>query len=219
MKDMFKGIVFDLDGTLVDSLSVTFDAFNHGMMSQGCRKHTPEEIMRYFGTGESEIFVKLIGPEKAPRAYTAARDYLDAHLGKIPLHDGVGEILEELKSRSVPLAIFTGRSWMTTELILKYHGILDRFITVIAHDHVKSPKPSPEGLHLALAPMKLAPSEVFFVGDSDVDILAAHAAGSTGVAALWDLLANPKKLEHSKPHHWARKPLEILDYWEQITRS
>jgi HAD superfamily hydrolase (TIGR01509 family) len=215
---MIKGIVFDLDGTLVDSLSVTFDAFNHGITSQGGRKHTPEEIMRYFGTGEGEIFAKLIGQDKAPQAYSAARDYMDAHMGRIPLHEGVGELLDELKSRSVPLSIFTGRSWPTTELILKHHGLLDRFIKVIAHDHVNSPKPSPEGLHLAVNSMKLNPSEVLFIGDSDVDILAAHAAGSTGVAVLWDLLVNKEKLEISKPHHWAGKPLELLTLWEQVTR-
>lgn len=213
---MFKGIVFDLDGTLVNSLAATFDAFNYGITQMGGKKHTPAEIMAYFGQGEDKIFTQIVGPEKAKAAYAACIAYTDQNMGQIPLHDGVDEILEKLKSASTPISICTGRSWATTEMILKRHGILDRFITVVADDHVKSPKPSPEGLTLALSRMKLEPRDVLFVGDSPVDIMAAHSGGAQGVAALWDLLADKEKLTLSKPHHWATHPNEILEIFGSL---
>lgn len=210
-----KGIVFDLDGTLVDSLSHTLDAFNHAITSQGGRGHSPEEIMRFFGTGEPEIFAKLVGPDRAAQAYEAFRVYIDENIARMPLHAGVSELLETLKSSGIPISIFTGRGWDTTELILKHHRILDRFVTVVADDHVGHPKPSPEGLHLALSRMRFSPSDVLFVGDSPMDIQAAHAAGSQGVAALWDLLASREQLSRCSPHHWAENPATVWEIFSE----
>jgi HAD superfamily hydrolase (TIGR01549 family) len=210
-----KGILFDLDGTLVDSLSVTFEAFNHGIVEQGGRRHTPHEIMAYFGPGEDKIFTRIVGPERAPAAYAACKAYLDENLDQVPLHAGVPELLEELRSSGVPVSIVTGRSWDTTEVILRHHRILEQFVTVIANDHVGSPKPSPEGIRLALSRMKLAPTEAIYVGDSWVDIRAARSAGTESVAALWDLLAKREELTPHDPHHWAERPIEILELWRK----
>ena len=66
-----RAMVFDLDGTLVDSLAATFDAFNHGIQVAGGKKHTPEEIMQYFGPGEDQIFAKIVGSSRAKEAYDA----------------------------------------------------------------------------------------------------------------------------------------------------
>lgn len=206
-----KGIVFDLDGTLVDSLSATFEAFNYAIASLGAATLTPQEILKYFGPGEGEIFAKILGPDKADAAYELCREHLNANLHQIPLHHGVGDLLERLKSSGVPISIFTGRSWSTTESILKHHCLLDRFITVVAYDHVSCPKPSPEGLHLALSRMGLAADSTLFVGDSPVDMQASRSAGALGVAALWDLLAERSALELHQPHYWAQKPAEIAD--------
>ena len=208
-----KGVVFDLDGTLVDSLSTTFDAFNHAIVQSGGKTHTPAEIMAHFGTGEGQIFAKILGQEKAESAYALSCSYMDENMKRVPLHSGVGELLEKLKSENIPISIFTGRSWVTTKMILAHHGLLDRFITVVANDHVSQPKPSPEGLRLALSRMKLLPEEVFFVGDSPVDIMAGKTAGSPSIAALWDLIAQKPLLESCGPDHFADHPLQVWDLW------
>lgn len=213
---MAKGIIFDLDGTLVDSLATTFDAFNYGIVSMGGTRRTPQEIMKYFGPGEGEIFAQIVGRDKAEAAYEASRHYLDEHLADVPLHIGIPELLEKLKSNGVPISIFTGRSWNTTEMILKHHRLLDRFITVVANDHVSSPKPSPEGVHLASSRMNLHPQDVFFVGDSPVDMLASRRAGAQGIAALWDLMAEKTLLEVHEPHHWVTEPSDVWKIWEAL---
>ena len=213
---MLKGILFDLDGTLVDSLSTTFDAFNHAILECGGKKHTPEQIMAHFGLGEGQIFARLVGDHNAQRAYDAHHEYLLKNMDQVPLHEGVEELLEKLREAGVPLSIVTGRSWATTETILKHHRLLDQFVTVIANDHVGQPKPSPEGLEMAIKRMNLKPSEVIYVGDSSMDILAARAAGMLGVAALWDWLSEKKNLESVKPHHWADKPSDVWELWLKL---
>jgi HAD superfamily hydrolase (TIGR01549 family) len=210
LKERVKGVVFDLDGTLVDSLKTTFDAFNHGIVLCGGRVHTPDEIMAYFGPGEGEIFAQIVGRERAKEAYAACRRYLDEHIADVPLHDGVEEMLEELQDRRIPISIVTGRSWNTTEVILKHHGILDRFVTVIANDHVPLPKPAPNGIQLALERMAFRPEDIAYVGDSVVDIQASRSAGARSVAALWDRLASREALANHDPHHWASHPSELL---------
>lgn len=149
-----KGIVFDLDGTLVDSFGLTLKAFNHALASQGEKQRTADEIMRFFGPGERQIFAAMLGSEaKAQAAYAAYRSYVDENLSQALLHAGVTELLEGLGSAGLPVSIFTGRSWATTEIILRHHRCLERFVTIVAHDHVTSAKPSPEGLLLALRRM------------------------------------------------------------------
>jgi HAD superfamily hydrolase (TIGR01509 family) len=209
------GIIFDLDGTLVDSLSFTLEAFNFGIESQGGKRLAPKDIMKYFGPGEGDIFTAILGAEKSTSAFMAYQKFVDENLHQMPLHAEVPELLETLKSANIPISIFTGRSWPTTEVILKHHRLLDRFITIVASDHVNMPKPSPEGLHLALSKMRLRPSEALFVGDSAFDMQAARAAGSRGVAALWDLLADRASLEQQKPQHWANSPKEIFEIWNR----
>jgi HAD superfamily hydrolase (TIGR01549 family) len=206
-----RGIVFDLDGTLVDSLGATFDAFNHSIEHFGGKRLTGEQILSYFGPGEGGIFARILGQENALPAYTRARDYFDRNIHHVSLHAGVGELLERLKSASVPISIFTGRGWETTEIILKAHRLLDRFITVVANDHVVDHKPSPEGLKLALARMGLEPAHALMVGDSRADIIAAKSAGSPGVAAAWDLMVDRPKLEAQRPEYWADTPGAIWD--------
>jgi HAD superfamily hydrolase (TIGR01549 family) len=205
-----RAVVFDLDGTLVDSLPTTFEAFNQGILACGGRAHTPQEIMKYFGPSESVIFGKILGEDRAAEAYAHARAYLDQNMGSVTMFEGVLELLRELRQKQVPMAIVTGRGWDSTQMILEHHGLEQFFETVIANDHVPEPKPAPHGIQLALSRLKLAASEIIYVGDSTVDIIAARAAGSYGVAALWDSRAQREKLIQVDPHYLAEHPSELI---------
>ncbi|MGK5088671.1 HAD family hydrolase [Bdellovibrionota bacterium FG-2] len=205
-----KGILFDLDGTLIDSLSMTFDAFNHGVTRFGGPPLTHQEISSHFGPGEDKIFEKLVSMKKAQAAYQASIDYTNANLHRVPLHEGIAELLKNLKGTKIPLAIVTGRSWNTTEILLKHHDLLGTFKSVIANDHVPRPKPYPDGVKLASEHLKTSPEHTWFIGDSPVDMLAARSAGSIGIAALWDYTADREKLAIGEPNYWAKEPSEIV---------
>jgi len=212
---MLKGVIFDMDGTLIDTLSHSFEAFNHGFTQYGAKRHTPQEILAYFGPSEGDIFSRVVGVENGKKAYQAFRQYMDEHVTEMPIHSGIEELLAVLEENKIPFSIFTGRSWDTTEIILRHHGLLERFVTIVTSSHVGLSKPSPEGLYLALSRMKLEPSEVLFVGDSPSDLQVAHAAGSTGVAALWDVMAKREDLAPHRPHHWAETPMAVWEIFQQ----
>jgi HAD superfamily hydrolase (TIGR01509 family) len=205
-----QAIVFDLDGTLVDSLSVTFEAFNRGIEAFGGRRHSGHEIMRYFGPSESVILGKILGADKGAAAGAICHAYMRENVHRAPLHEGIGEMLEELKRRGLPVAIVTGRGWESTEGILKHHGLLDRFVTVIASDHVVEPKPAPHGILLAAERLRVPASEIIYVGDSHFDMKAAHRAGASSAAALWDALVDRLLLEGEGPHFWLKRPEELF---------
>jgi HAD superfamily hydrolase (TIGR01549 family) len=208
---MIQGIIFDLDGTLVDSLGTTFAAFNHALEALGAPRCTPREIMAHFGGGEIRIFEKLLGSRaQAEKAVLIYQAYMIAHQGRVPLFEGVPELLQALRAAGMPLAIFTGRGSETTEVILAQHSLRERFVTVVCDDHVSQSKPSPEGLLLCLERMKIAPERALFVGDHPHDLRAAHAAGAVPVAALWDGLADRAQLEPLKPRHWVQRPADVL---------
>lgn len=217
VKRPVRGIVFDFDGTLVDSLELTLQAFNVGIVAQGGVHHSWAELSRHFGTGEDRIFATILGEQRGAAGYAAYTAHLAANLDAVVAHSGVIEMLDELRSREIPIAIFTGRSWPTTQMILQHRGWQERFVTVVANDHVARPKPSPDGIALTLGRMGLEPHEAIYVGDSTVDILAAHAAGAQAVAALWDSRVDQAALRALDPSYFAHHPSDLLKLSAPLT--
>lgn len=216
-KISLKGVVFDLDGTLIDSVSFTFEAFNYAIGEVGGSPKTPAEIMQYFGPGETRIFAKLVGDDLAQAAAQLASKYLAKNISRVPLFAGIKEVLEYFRSQGIPLALFTGRESSTTMLILNEHKILNNFIKIVTQDHVENPKPHPEGLDACIRQMRLQPQEVIFIGDSIYDIQAAQRAGSVSCAAVWDLLAEKEQLMKLKPNYVLKSTFEILDLWKVLS--
>jgi pyrophosphatase PpaX len=212
--EKLKGILFDLDGTLVDSLPITIEAFNQGFLAFGGKRLSPSELMAHFGPGERAIFSKILGEENATTAYEISRKYLLDHLTSVPLFSGVLDILTLLNEMQVPAAIFTGRGEETTELLLEHHRIRHFFKKVVAHEHVVKSKPAPDGIHLAASGLGLEPRQVIHIGDSATDLIAAAQAGSQSGAALWDARAERNQLAALEPTYLFTTP-ENLAEWIQ----
>lgn len=207
------GLIFDFDGTLVDSLGQALESFNYALQKIGEPSRTAVEIKRYFGRSADRIFNQLLEDHKqAERAFEFYKEHQTQLAPNIHLHPGIREMLDELKLREIPLSIVTGRHAEDLAIILKPHGIADRFSTRIADSELKLSKPNPEGLLLAAQRMQLLPSQTVYIGDSMVDIQAAHRAGARSIAALWDTLADRQALEHEHPDFMAERPKQILDW-------
>jgi len=210
MKLPLKSILFDLDGTLVNSLSLTFEAFNQGLTAFGGKHHTPKELMAYFGVGELNIFEKIVGEKHAPAANDIFREFTQTNMGRVPLHPGVREMLGTLREQGIPFGLVTGRGIETTELILAHHQMRDWFGTIVCYEHVSSSKPSPEGILLGMKQTSFSPTETAYVGDMIVDVLAARRAGIRSVAALWDEFCDHSGVLSHSPDHQLRAPADIF---------
>ena len=184
----YKGIIFDIDGTLTSTNNLIFASFNFIANKYLGKTLSDEEIVKLFGPTEDVILKEFCGDnyEKAREEYY--KFYSDNHF-MADIYPGMREILNELKSRGVLLSIFTGKGREATTITLKKLGIYDYFDLIITGDEVKEHKPSPEGIQIFLKKYNLNKNEVIMIGDSPSDIKAAHSAGIKVVSVLWDNLA------------------------------
>lgn len=208
------GIIFDCDGTLMDSLGRAMESFNHALDRVGAWPRTPEQIKAHFGSSADRIFSRLLGDESlGARAFAFYLEHQTELAESTKVHQGVLELLDVLTENKVPIAIVTGRHHEDLEIVLKPHALSGRFLTMVADSHLTQSKPNPEGILLACRRMGVAPKNALYVGDSIVDIQAAHAAGGTAVAALWDNLVKPEDMRAQNPKYLAEKPWDVWKHY------
>jgi HAD superfamily hydrolase (TIGR01549 family) len=171
-----KGVVFDLDGTLVDTMPFVLEGLATAVSPYRSRP-TPEEVMRNLG-GPSGICVERLlgGPLHVAPALAAYLEFLDQHDRAAQPFRGVGTLLEQLQSASVRIGLWTGRERNSTLERLRLMAWEHWFDPVICGDDLPTYKPDPEGLLKILRSWQLAPAQVIFVGDSDQDLAGGNAA-------------------------------------------
>jgi pyrophosphatase PpaX len=171
-----KSVIFDLDGTLVDSLPLVLRAFSHAL-----EPFAPQPTMQIFaglGGPPHRIFPALLGGDRhLQEAMTRLEAFNRDNHHLIEPFPGVGVVLEKLRLRDVSLAIWTGRDRESAEWLLHRHGLGGFFETVICGDDLPSHKPDPAGLKTILARLGAAADEALLVGDADVDVLGGAACG------------------------------------------
>lgn len=203
-------ILFDCDGTLMKSLNLGMDAYNFALAKVGARPHEPDEIKRFFGQAANKIFLKLLDDEK--KANEAFEVYLEESkklLPKIHPHDGIVQLISNLKERGARMGVVTGRHSRDLELIFNHTDFGRHFEVMICDDHLTHHKPHPEGLWKAASDMKLNPKECVYIGDAVMDMQAASAAGMISIAALWDDWARFDEMKIESPAFMAKTPDEI----------
>ncbi|MBA2404438.1 MAG: HAD family hydrolase [Bdellovibrionales bacterium] len=191
-----KHILFDCDGTLLKSLGFGMDAFNFALEHVGARPHTPEEIKKFFGQSADKIFYHLLGDKKkAEEAYEIYFEFEVNHVSRIHTHAGIVELLDNLKASGARMGVVTGRHSRDLELLFNHTKLHHYFEALVCDDHLSIPKPHPEGLLLVATRMNINIKDCYYVGDSVMDIQAAHAAGAKSIAALWDQWAHQEEME------------------------
>ncbi len=199
---MQHALIFDCDGTLMDSLGHALASFHYVLEQMGEPRSTPE-ITRYFRLAADRILLNLLGDEtRAQRAYQIYKEHQASLAPATRIFPGIVPLLERIHEAAIPMGIVTGRHRQDLEILLKPHGLLRYFPVIVTDNELSEPKPSPEGLLKALERFGIPAVEAFYIGDSCSDMQAAHAAGVKPVAALWDPKAEREKLLKEKPF-WA----------------
>lgn len=211
---MKTGILFDLDGTLLDTLEDMMDAVNHILNRFGCPPRTLDEVRQFVGNGaERLIRLALPGREDDPPltevlgAY--CRYYADHAQEKTGPYAGVLPVLEEIRKR-YPIAIVSNKPDIAVKPLCKgYFG--DIYAMGETADIPR--KPAPDMLYQAMA--QIGVERCVYVGDSEVDLATARNAGMPCISVLWGF-RDKKCLEEAGGRYFCQKPEELLGKIEEI---
>lgn len=195
---MIQRLIFDVDGTLIDSKIDIADAQLWVLRQMGVDRWTREDIYPRIGRPLTETFKELLPPEMHDRITEAKRMYI-AHyrpraLDTTTLFPGVEETLATLHAHHIPMAVATTKSGVTANRVLEHFGIRQYFVQVQGTDDTPA-KPDPYVVNRILREQGWSANETALVGDSEVDILCAHNAGIQAWAVTWGATTEARAIE------------------------
>lgn len=204
---MKKAVVFDLDGTLLNTLDDLCDSTNAALAQCGFPKRSLEEVRRFVGNGIRKLIARAV-PATASEAQLEecfaffCEHYKKNMENKTAEYDGVSEMLTALVAAGYKLAIVTNKAdFAAQQLCGKLFGNYVK--TVVGSVETRPNKPAPDGVWYALEQMGVSAQEAVFVGDSEVDMQTAQNADVDAIGVLWgfrshaDLLAAGVKITAS----------------------
>ena len=187
---MIKGLLFDLDGTLLDSAPDFVYCLN-SLLEKYQKPPTDENLIRSYVSDGSAKLVKLGFKieEKHPEFEKLKKEFLDFYknnLGKFSnLFIGASELIEKIKLNNLKWGIVTNKPYEYASKIIEETPDLSSCMTLVCPDHLKKAKPSPEGILLACNQLNLNPKEVIYFGDHQKDLMASRAAGTLTAACTY----------------------------------
>jgi phosphoglycolate phosphatase len=187
-----KLVLFDCDGTLVDSQHVILEAMARAFAGAGLAAPAREAVLGIVGLSLTEAMRRIGGEDPAFPAeeladlYRAAFRTLRTEPGfREPLYPGIAELIAALARREdVLIGMATGKSQRGARAVLAHHGLTDHFITIQTADDAPS-KPHPEMVLRAMAETGAAPLDTILIGDTSFDMTMARTAGARAVGVTW----------------------------------
>ncbi|HTO04648.1 MAG TPA: HAD-IA family hydrolase [Opitutus sp.] len=175
-------VVFDLDGTLLDSMPMILQMFGHAI-HPFAQPLTEEAWRLHLGGPPRRILERVLADAShVDQALVRLESYQRSHSKTIAAFEGMSAILEDLERVNLPVGLWTGRDRESTLELIEVHKMGRILRVCICGDDLMTHKPDPEGLAVALRGLDADPAESVFVGDSEVDVLAGAALG---VRTVW----------------------------------
>lgn len=178
---MYKGVIFDLDGTLLDTIEDLADACNYALNECNLKTYEVNEYKRFVGDGREKLIERIIPSGKADidlfnRVLKMYDEYYIEHMvDKTKPFDGILELLEKLIEKKIKIAVLSNKPHeFTFEMVNNYFG--ERFDFVYGHREGYKTKPNPQAVLDLIKEMGISREECIYVGDSNVDIQTAKNA-------------------------------------------
>jgi pyrophosphatase PpaX len=206
---MIHTVLFDLDGTIVDTNELIIRSFLHALQGETPEAVTREQIIPNMGRPLIDQMKHFTGREQVDEVIAKYRAFnLANHDELVREFPYVREVLKALREHGCRLGVVTSKIRRTTEMGLKLCGLAEYIETVVTVEDVHNPKPDPEGILQALRTLGTEPEHAAMVGDSHYDILAAKNAGVTSVGVSWSL--------KGKAYLQKYDPDYLIDYMREL---
>ncbi len=212
-----KAVLFDLDGTLIDSAPQLVGALNQ-LRQQYDLPPIPFLVGRpYASHGAAGLLKAGFNMEKNDPLFDArVQEFLDIYKEVFNLNmqcmEGIEELINTLNLRKISWGIMTNKAKKFAQPIVSSHPLLKSAACLIAGDDVSMPKPSPEGLIKASQMLSIEPSDIIYLGDDRRDVMAANDAGMVSMAARYGYLEVGDDAKSWGAQYIIDKPSELLDY-------
>ena len=213
---MKKLVIFDLDGTLVNTIADLADSVNYALQTLGYPAQPYEKFPYFVGNGIYKLIERALPPESRdePTIRSVKAVFMDYYMlhntDKSTVYDGVGELLLALASKGVSLAVASNKVHEATVAMIArlFPGV--EFACVLGQRDGVPTKPHPAIVDEILLKTGVERNEVLYVGDSGVDMQTAHNAGLTAVGVTWGLRPR-SELEQNSADIIIDKPVDLLE--------
>lgn len=208
---MISVVLWDLDGTIQDSESLSKEGTRYGFKQVLGREPTEAEFAELVGRPVPVIYKEWFDDDLAIQILETGTRYYQERAEQIPCYSGVPELLSELKRRGYRMAVVSSKRRFHVLNELRSKNLDNLFDVIVAQEDTQLHKPHPDPLILAASHLKSPPENCVYIGDQPSDIRAADAARMKGIAALWgDGIL--ERLEPICPTMLAYTPRDILNF-------
>lgn len=203
---MYKYVVFDVDGTMIDTEAAVKYAYQSVIFEKFGRHFTEEELLQGYGVPTPQTLAKygFTDIEKAEKDYYK---YLFEGFKNCFAFDGIFEALEGLKAKNIPMGIVTSRCRLEIDSDACLQGFIHQFDAVVSSDDTALHKPNAEPLLKAIEKLNANPSQTIYIGDTVFDGRCAENAGVKFALALW----GSNNAENIKADYYLKNPSELLE--------
>ena len=211
-----RAIIFDLDGTLLDTLTDIGDSVNRMLTEYGFAEHTLDDYRRFIGNGIKKLVTRALpiagrSEEMVEVCVQRAREiYWENWNRKTKPYDGILELLDALEKRRIPKAVLSNKPHDFTVRYVRAYFDQWEFATIMGQNDHFPAKPDPAAALEICRRLDIPPAAFLFVGDSAVDMKTALSAGMHAVGAAWGF-RGPRELTENGCQSLAAHPLEILN--------
>lgn len=213
---MVRAVIFDLDGTLLDTLEDIGRAANRVLSAHGFPEHPLESYKYYVGDGAAVLFQRAL-PAGLGQGDVLGRcleefreDYGRTwNIATVP-YPGIPELLDELAGRGVRMSVLSNKPHAITEACVRGYLSAWSFEVVLGHREGEPKKPDPSGALSIAAHAGLPPGEFLYLGDTGTDMETARRAGMHPVGALWGF-RTAEELQAHGAEYTLRQPQELID--------
>ena len=211
----YQTYIFDLDGTLLDTLGDLAASVNYAMRTHGMPEHSVDEVCRFVGNGVRRLMERAVPGGAAHPAFEAAfatfrRHYMEHSLDTTRPYKGIPEMLQELKRRGRHTAVVSNKFDAATKELCR-HFFPDTIEVAVGEHEAEGirKKPAPDTVLQALSQLGVGQEGAVYVGDSDVDIQTARNSGLPCISVLWGFRDREFLLAHGA-ETFVSQPSELL---------